>query len=257
MLLKTFLFLFLFAFSLLAYPALKPGTTWQLRAWCGPGDKCFNQSVDGKIMVDVDLFNTPAAQIADLAKTHVVICYFSAGSYENGRPDSSSFPSAVKGLKMQGWDEIWLDIRNLALIQPIMSKRIALAQTKGCHGVEPDNVDCWANKCVSGISAENAKMAQAQLVYNKWLAAEAHKNGLSIGLKNDLDQVDDLVSSYDFAINEECFINDECDSLQPFINSGKAVFNTEYTGNFKSNCLKAKTLKFSSKYDNNGLWVDC
>ena len=257
MLLKTLLFLSVLTLPLLTYPALKPGTTWQLRAWCGPGDLCFNETVVGKLMVDVDLFNTPASQIADLNKTHVVICYFSAGSYESGRPDSNTFPSALMGLKMQGWDETWLDIRNLALLQPIMSKRIALAKTKGCQGIEPDNVDCWANDCISGISAEDATMAKAQLVYNKWLAAEAHKNGLSIGLKNDLDQISDLLSSFDFAINEECFLNDECDSLQPFIKSGKAVFNTEYSGYFQSNCLQAKSWMFSSKYDNGGFWVDC
>jgi hypothetical protein len=255
---KTVFFLFLFLLTVLSYTALKPATSWQLRAWCGPAEHCSNGTVNGKIMVDVDLFDTSAAEIATLvSQSHVVICYFSAGSLESYRPDANTFPASLLGLQMDGWDETWLDIRDLAALQPIMAKRIALAKSKGCNGIEPDNVDCWANNCVNGVDAEDDTMGQAQLVYNKWLAAEAHGNGLSIGLKNDLDQVDDLVNSFDWAINEECFHYDECDGLNTFINNGKAVFNVEYTGNFTANCAKAKVLKFSSKYDVNGMWVDC
>jgi len=61
------------------------------------------------------------------------------------------------------------------------------------------------------------------------LAAEAHAHGLAYGLKNDLDEVPQLVADADFAINEECFQYNECDGLQPFIDAGKAVFQVEYT----------------------------
>ena len=44
------------------------------------------------------------------------------------------------------------------------------------------------------------------------LADLAHERGLSIGLKNDLDQVADLVDHFDFAINEECCQYEECDA---------------------------------------------
>ena len=248
---------FFFILPLLSYPALKPGTTWQLRAWCGPDENCHDQSVTNKLMVDVDLFDVTSSAIATLAQTHIVICYFSAGSYESWRPDASTFPASVKGLQMDGWDEIWLDIRNLAGLQPIMSKRIALAKSKGCNGVELDNVDCWSNNCVSGVAVENKVMGDAQLAYNKWLAAEAHKNDLSIGLKNDLGQVASLVNDFDWAINEQCFAYNECSLLQPFITKGKAVFNVEYDGTPSVFCPKAKSLKFMSKYDDAGAWVDC
>ena len=246
-----------FFLPLLTYPTLKPLTTWQLRAWCGPDENCHSQNADGKLMIDVDLFDTTQSDIATLAKNHVVICYFSAGSYENGRPDGNTFPSTLKALKMQGWDEYWLDIRNLQALEPIMHNRIALAKSKGCHGVEPDNVDCWANQCVSGVKANDPTMAAAQLVYNKWLAAEAHRNDLSIGLKNDLDQVSSLVNYFDWAINEECFAYNECDPLKAFIKQGKAVFNVEYTTSHSVFCPKSKSLNFMSKYDVSGAWADC
>ena len=67
-----------------------------------------------------------------------------------------------------------------------------------------------------------------QLTYNRMLAAEAHVRGLAIGLKNDLDQVDDLVDDFDFAVNEQCFQYEECDLLAPFIDQGKAVLQAEY-----------------------------
>jgi hypothetical protein len=67
-----------------------------------------------------------------------------------------------------------------------------------------------------------------QLDYNRFLASEAHARGLSVGLKNDLDQVTDLLSDFDWALNEECFDWSECDLLLPFIQAGKAVFHVEY-----------------------------
>ena len=63
------------------------------------------------------------------------------------------------------------------------------------------------------------------------LATEAHARGLSIGLKNDLDQIPDLVGDFDWALDEQCW---EYDGVRPrcapFIAAGKAVFGVEYTG---------------------------
>ena len=43
-----------------------------------------------------------------------MICYFSAGSWERGRPDSGQFPKRVRGKRLDGFpDERWLDIRQL------------------------------------------------------------------------------------------------------------------------------------------------
>jgi hypothetical protein len=52
--------------------------------------------------------------------------------------------------------------------------------------------------------------------------------GLSVGLKNALEQVDELITYFDFSVNKQCFKYSECGLLAPFINHEKAVFNAEY-----------------------------
>jgi hypothetical protein len=213
----------------------KPGTTWQWQL-SGTLDTTVNAQ-----MYDIDLFDNSAAVIAGLqAQGRVVICYFSAGSYEDWRPDAQDFPQAVLGSKMSGWDELWLDIRAQA-VRTIMQKRLDLAKSKGCDGVEPDNVDGYSNKTGFPLSAQD------QITYNMFLAAEAHKRGLSIGLKNDVDQVKTLEPFFDWALNEECLSYNECNTLAPFINAGKAVFHTEYTPATKAQvCPQTKPLQFST-----------
>ena len=88
--------------------------------------------------------------------------------------------------------------------------------------MEADNVDGYAND--SGFPLKAAD----QLRFNRFLAAAAHARGLSIALKNDLDQVAALEPDFDFALNEQCFQYDECDRLRPFVAAGKAVFVAEY-----------------------------
>ena len=210
-------------------------TTWQ---WQLTGT--IDQSVDAQ-MFDIDLFDTPAATIASLkSKGKIVICYFSAGSYEDWRPDASQFPAAVLG-RSNGWaGERWLDIRNLTALGPVMEARLDLAVSKGCHGVEPDNIDGYTNS--TGFPLTGAD----QITYNKWLAEKAHARNLSIGLKNDVDQVVALEPYFDWALNEQCFQYAECDTLLPFINAGKPVFTTEYSLATTNFCSQANRMKFMS-----------
>jgi len=211
-----------------------PGTSWQ---WQLTGDIDTNHDV---AMYDIDLFDTPQGTIDALhADGRVVICYFSAGSFEDWRPDANTFPESVKGAALGSWPgEKWLDIRQLDLLGPIMAARLELAQQKGCDGVEPDNVDGHAN------STGFLLTYQDQLAYNMWVAEQAHARGFSVGLKNDLDQVEDLVQYFDWALNEECFSYNECDLLQPFIDAGKAVFGVEYDLPLYEFCTEANQMNF-------------
>ena len=130
-----------------------------------------------------------------------------------------------------------------------MQGRMDLAVKKKCDGVEPDNVDGYSNKTGFKISAGD------QLRYNKWLAGEAHKRGLAVALKNDIEQVGQLVSYFDFAINEQCFEYDECGALSSFVKQGKAVLGVEYELKKKKFCPQAKAMGFSwlkMDYDLNG-----
>jgi hypothetical protein len=195
-----------------------PGTSWQWQLTDLPVDTSLD--VD---MYDIDLFDVPQSTIDALhADGRVVVCYFSAGSWEDWREDASSFPPAALGNELDGWPgERWLDVRDTT-VRSLMQARLDLAATKGCDGVEPDNVDGYTNDPGFDIGYGD------QLDYNRFLAREAHARGLSVGLKNDLDQVGDLVDHFDWALNEECFSYDECDLLAPFISAGKAVFQVEY-----------------------------
>jgi hypothetical protein len=195
----------------------KPGSSWQ---WQLQGDLDLSFDVD---VYNIDLFDTPIGTVQALQARGVrVICYFSAGSFEPWRSDAAAFPEAVKGAKMDGWDELWLDIRALEQLAPIMRARLDLAAAKGCDGVEPDNVDAYSNRSGFALGAAD------QLRYNRFLAAEAHARGLAVGLKNDLAQVEELEPYFDFAVNEECFYYRECALLTPFVDAGKAVFGAEY-----------------------------
>lgn len=78
-----------------------------------------------------------------------------------------------------------------------------------------------------------------------WLANQAHRRGLSVALKNDVEQVEDLVDYFDFALNEECFTYDECDLLAPFVDAGKAVFGVEYELDTDEFCPQANDLNFN------------
>ncbi|MBU1119104.1 endo alpha-1,4 polygalactosaminidase [Patescibacteria group bacterium] len=213
----------------------KQGTTWQ---WQLSGTINTDYTVD---LYDIDLSETPQTVIDELHSRDInVICYFSAGSVENYREDAKDFPDEVIGKPLENWpDEKWLDISHYALFADSIKKRLDLAMQKGCDGVEPDNSDGYQNDTGFDLTYED------QLNYNKWLAEEAHKRNLSIALKNDLEQVDDLVNYFDFAINEHCFYYDECEKLLPFIEQDKAVLGVEYELDPNEFCEEANRLNFS------------
>jgi hypothetical protein len=215
-------------------PALDTSWQWQLTT---PID----QSVDAH-MYDIDGFDNTASVVASLhAQGRKVVCYIDAGTYENWRSDANQFPASVKGNAVQGWaGEQWLDIRQLQVLAPIMQARLDMCQSKGFDGVEFDNVDGYTNKTGFPLTAND------QLTYNAWLAQEAHARGMSAGLKNDLDQVTQLVPSFDWALDEQCFQFQECDKLTPFIRAGKAVFEVEYSLNTGQFCPQADALNFNS-----------
>ena len=178
-------------------------------------------------LYELDLFDTSAQTITTLHSQHrKLLCYFSAGSLEEWRPDASRLPSEVLGAPLAGWPgEVWLDIRT-SEVRELMRTRLQLARDKGCDGVDPDNVDGYLQNSGFALNAAD------QLDYNRFLAREAHALGLTIALKNDLQQIPALVSSFDLAINEQCHAYQECQLLTPFVQAGKPVLNIEYDERF-------------------------
>ncbi|PIR55006.1 endo alpha-1,4 polygalactosaminidase [Candidatus Peregrinibacteria bacterium CG10_big_fil_rev_8_21_14_0_10_36_19] len=222
----------------------KPGTSWHWQL-----DGKINTNYDVEIY-NIDLEETSQKTIDELhSNGKKVICYFSAGTYEKFRSDAKKFQKKVLGKKLDGWaGEKWLDIANYESFSHIMESRLDLAVKKQCDGVEADNVDAYTNKSGFKLNYDH------QLRYNKWLAEEAHKRNLSIALKNNLDQIPDLVNYFDFAINEQCFEYNECDKLTPFIKQNKAVLGVEYELDKSEFCEQANRFNFSwlkANYDLN------
>ncbi|EYC50616.1 endo alpha-1,4 polygalactosaminidase [Hylemonella gracilis str. Niagara R] len=192
---------------------------------------------------DIDLFDTSTAQIAALqAAGKKVVCYFSAGSSEDWRDDFQDFEAADMGNPLDSvWvGEKWLDTRS-SNVRNIMRKRLDLAQTKGCDGVEPDNVDGYDND--TGFPLTEA----TQLDYIRHLAAEAHARGLAIGLKNNVAQLNSLVDDVDFAVNEQCHEYEECEAYEIFITKGKPVFNAEYADRYVNNATDRQIMCEASR----------
>jgi hypothetical protein len=188
--------------------------------------------------------NAAGASAVHGAGGHAV-CYVSGGSFENWRPDIASFPQGVLGKVLDGWpDEKWLDVRQTEVLDPIMRARAQKCRTAGFDAIDWDNVDGYANDNGFGFTAQD------QLAYNQLLAQIAHDLGLSVGLKNDLAQIPQLVSFFDFAVNEQCAEFSECAALDPFTKAGKAVAQIEYTTMPSAFCAPANTAgRSASKMD--------
>ncbi|TXS02950.1 endo alpha-1,4 polygalactosaminidase [Streptomyces sp. col6] len=213
----------------------EPGTDWQ---WQLSGK--LDTTVDAPVY-DIDGFDRTAAQVAALHRDgRKVICYLSTGAWEDFRPDAARFPTAVLG-KGNGWKgERWLDIRRTEVLEPLMESRIAMCAKKGFDAVEPDNMDGYRNRSGFPLTAAD------QLRYNRLIARMVHRHGMSVGLKNDLPQIPELVGDFDFAVNEQCAQYEECEELTPFVKAGKAVFHVEYELPAAKFCAQSRKLGLSS-----------
>ena len=219
----------------------RPGiaTTWQ---WQLLGTVNTAYSVD---VYDIDLFDVSTSTIASLQATGKrVICYCSAGSFEDFRSDANRFPQEVLGNTLEGFaNERWLDIRS-SNVMDIMSDRLGLAVQKGCDGVEPDNVDGYVNDSGFDLTATD------QLAFNRRIANAAHERGLAVALKNDLDQILDLIVYFDLSVNEQCHEFDECSLLRPLVTGGKPVFNAEYDSRFVSDAAERVRMCATARAEN-------
>lgn len=206
-------------------------------------------------MYDVDLFDARRGQVnAGIIKRlhrlgRVVICYVDTGAWESYRPDANEFPKSVIGNRSYAsngnpWvGERWLDIRRSAWpkFAPIIWRRLDLAVRLGCDGVEPDENNSWGNHSGFPITKSD------ELAWYLKVAREAHRRGLSVGMKNGVEIINSqTVNAFDWALNEECFQYHECGRYAPFLKAGKAVFQVEYVGSPSSFCPRSRQLGFSS-----------
>lgn len=174
---------------------------------------------------DIDLFGNTAETISSLQSSgKKVMCYFSAGCYTSNAPDASDFSSSDFGSEVSGYPgEYWLNI-NSDSIRSIMVGRFDIAVSKGCDGVDMDNVDIFQQS--TGLSITEADTSD----YLNYLAEQAHSRGLGLGLKNAGQIVSSVIDNMDWCINESCTAQGNCDMYSPFITASKPVFHIEYPG---------------------------
>ncbi|WP_241693801.1 endo alpha-1,4 polygalactosaminidase [Pseudomonas sp. OTU750018] len=214
-----------------------------------PSQASWHWQLSGKLktperqVYDIDLFDTSTTTITNLkGQGRIVVCYFSAGSWEDWRSDAAQYPKEALGAQLDGWPgERWLDIRHPA-VRTLMAKRIRLAAEKGCDAVEPDNVDGYSNGNGLGLSEAN------QIDYNRWLSQQAHEHNLAIALKNAVELIPALVDDFDFALNESCYAYKECEAYRLFRQQGKAVFIAEYRSYNSNLCSKASASGYQLQF---------
>jgi hypothetical protein len=205
----------------ITYPSVwdpEVGTTWNVQI-----KDTVDQSFDVD-MYDIDLFDNDQSVVDSLHEQGAnVVCYVNVGSWEAWRSDAGRFPASVIGKDYIGFaGEKWLDINQIDVIGPIILDRFDLCKQKGFDGIDADNVESHRQDTGFAITYDD------QIRFNKWLAEEAHKRGLSIGLKNNIGQTGDLVANFDWAVNEQCNHFNECHFLKPFTEISKPVFHIEY-----------------------------
>jgi hypothetical protein len=211
------------------------GLSWQWQIGGG--------TIDPTLAVDVfDIdWEEDASVVSQLHQaSKKVICYVSVGSWEDWRPDASAFPAAVLGKDYPGWPgEKFVDIRAQAL-RDIMAKRLDVCKAKAFDAVEPDNMDVFSAD--SGFPLTQADGVD----YAKWLATECHARGMGIVQKNASEITTSIQSVYDGALTEDCYKDNWCADMQPYIDANKPVFACEYTSSiFTAACTWGKPKKYS------------
>jgi endo-alpha-1,4-polygalactosaminidase (GH114 family) len=216
--------------------------------------------VDGQVSGDAHTVDTAAVRAIHERGAHAV-CYVSAGTAERFRPDYERYVAfdrrhghslIGKPFSARFPNEYWLNLANGRGQRDFVLGRVE-ARTEKCaragfDGIEYDVVDAYAQgPKVTGWRIN----AREQLVFDRALAKIAHRNGLSVGLKNDIGQVPKLEPAFDFAINEQCFQYRECTNNPPpgykaFTRAGKAVLAVEYQIQPGRFCGKAARLGISA-----------
>jgi len=195
------------------------------------------------------------------------ICYLDAGTDEPFRPDHQDYldfdaacGGCLLGRSVAGFaEERWLDIGDRhgqrTFVLGRVAARLERCRVAGFDAVEFDNVEGYANR--TGLPLSQS----AQLLFNTALANLAHARGLTVALKNDLEQIRELLPYFDMAVDEQCQEFDECDALAPFVAAGKAVFQVEYRSSGAATCPPANaagrnaTLKTVDLFD--VPWTPC
>jgi hypothetical protein len=211
-----------------------------------PEDRLYEQ-FQGTLLVNtarvnvLDLFEYAPSDIQTLKTAgHLVFCYISAGLYEGYRPDAAAFQAKDIG-KSVAKNQNYVDIRS-ANIRAIMLARIDVAKSRGCDGIDFDNVDNYANSTGFPLTSSD------QIDYNSFLALGAHDRGMLVSQENLGTLAASSLGYLDMTIATECFKYSECSMYQSVAASGKPVFNIEFSGYSALKCSQASSFGFGLSF---------
>jgi hypothetical protein len=209
------------------------------------------------------------------AAGHYSVCYVEAGAFQAGFPDDPDFAKkdygyGAKGYEMSGYpNEWWFDITGFknyvagkpSTLNPVavniaagLNDRFKWCALEGQNAVEPDDIDGYTNTSATGAKGGGWGLTQADSAgFERWLAYQAHADGLAVLQKNDPANARVDEPLFDGALSEECnYYDDPCagqgGDWDRYLAAGKPVFNAEYTQDGET------TSKFCSADDHWGIW---
>lgn len=209
------------------------------------------------------------------AAGHYSICYVEVGAFQTGYPDNSDFAPAdygrrAKRYQLQGYPNEWyFDIagfRHYVAGKPStltgaavdiahgLGKRFRWCALEGQDAVEPDDLDGYTNATATGAKGGGWGLTQADAAaFERWIAHQAHADGLAVFQKNDPAHERADVSRFDGVITEECNrYADPCaghhGDWNRYLAEGKPVLNAEYTQDGET------TAKFCQADRRWGIW---
>jgi Glycoside-hydrolase family GH114 len=189
------------------------------------------------------------------AAGHYGVCYVEAGAFQAGFPDDSDFAESdyghrAKRYEMQGYsNEWWFDIagfKNYVAGRPSrlagaavniaagLNDRFRWCALEGQDAVEPDDIDGYTNRSATGAKGGGWGLTRADSAgFERWLAYQAHEDGLAVLQKNDSANAKVDEPLFDGVLSEEC--NDYKDPCagkggdwDAYLSAGKPVLNAEY-----------------------------
>lgn len=208
------------------WPVPKPMSQYQIMS--EDDGSYVSQLKPGTSVVTIEGMTDNDAQLSkEIKKLHdknvLVICYHSL-SYEHWRSDAAQFPSAAKGKKMAGWNELWTDTRPSSPAHAFWDKRYLKLKSLGCDCVEDDNeVDPEDN--ATGFPLSRKEAAES----NAMRALAAHNLGMCHVAKNDPSMAKEYAQHSDAVYIEEAGEYGERDKYIPYQKAGKFGAMIEYS----------------------------
>jgi hypothetical protein len=184
--------------------------------------------------LEIDGFESTKEQVdAIKAQGTKAICYISAGTAEDFRPDFAEFkkiPNTIGNAYPNFEGDYFINTNHWRDFFPVMKKRIQMCKDKGFDYVDFDVIDSY------DVDPEEMGFRLSQETQTDYITAltkAAHESELKTVQKNATELAAKLEPHFDALLTEECVRLDFCGDAEPYVAAGKPVFNVEYPESWK------------------------